>query len=500
MNGVAGAATTIDRGGRRLALLAILAVAFATRLVAFGNPVANIDDQFYLLVGHDWWRGQIPYLDIWDRKPPGLFLLYALLAKIGGGSILVVQIAASLFAAGTAWLIRAVALRFAGPRAALFAALSYLFMIPLLGGQTGQSPVFYNLFMAGAALLLFRSVEGDATIGRAAPWAMLLCGLSMAIKQVAFVEGAYFGLAFLFLLRRAGQSWGSLGKAAALMIVVALAPTVIGILSFALAGPGALQTVVHANFVSIFLKAPAGVEGKLVGIALFLVYALPLLLFAMFGYRKLRREQPDRLARKLLTGWLVAAVGGWVIVPNFFDHYALPLLVPLAVLAAPFFDRAIGHLYFAALAIACLAQGIILDWSNNRDARVWFNRLAATSDAARRGGCLFLADGPTALYQAVPSCRLTRYLFPYHLVLQTERNAVGVDTTAELRRVLARRPAVVLTQESERAKHGSAVNALLDDTLRQDYRPIFTVPANAPPTVATLSVWQRRDLAPPEQR
>jgi hypothetical protein len=66
--------------------------------------------------------------------------------------------------------------------------------------------------------------------------------------------------------------------------------------------------------------------------------------------------------------------------------------------------------------------------------------------------------------------------------------------------VLARSPAVVLTQSTEGQKHSSAVNALLYGTLRQYYRPIFTVPADAPPTVATIRVWQRRDIARPEQR
>lgn len=502
MNRMAGAANSIERGGHRVALVAILLTAFATRVVAFGNPVANIDDQFYLLVGHEWWRGQIPYLDIWDRKPPGLFALYALLAKAGGGSILFVQIVATLFAAGTAWLIRAIALRFAAPAAALFAGLSYLFVIPLLSGQTGQSPVFYNLAMAGAALLLFQSADLTipSTVRRKALLAMLLCGLSMAIKQVAFVEGAFFGLAFLFLLRRLGQSWGALAAMAAAMMAIALAPTVIGILSFALAGPVALDMVIYANFFSIFGKASFGVGAKFAGFALFLVYAFPLLLFAALGHRKLRREQPDRLARKLLVGWLIAAIGGWVIVPNFFDHYALPLLMPLCVIAARFFDRALGRLYLAALGIACIAQGFILDWSGNREARRWFERIAATTEAARQGGCLFLGNGPTALYQAVPGCRLTRYLFPDHLVFRTEANAVGTDTLAELGRVLAQRPAVILTQQTERPKHSVQTDALLYGTLRRDYRPVLAVPADAPPALATIRVWQRRDLAPPEDR
>lgn len=503
MNAMAGAVTNIDHGERerRVALIAILLTAFATRLVAFGNPVANVDDQFYLLVGHDWWRGEIPYLDIWDRKPPGLFALYALLAKAGGGSILFVQIVATFFAAGTAWLIRAIALRFAAPRAAVFAGLSYLFTIPLLAGQTGQSPVFYNLAMAGAALLLFKSVDADAaTVRRRALWAMLLCGVSMAIKQVAFVEGAFFGLAFLFLVRRAGQSWRAIAALAFAMMVIALAPTVIGILSLAATRPGALDAVIYANFVSIFGKASFGIGAKFAGFALFLVYTLPLLLFAVLGYRKLLLEQRDRLSRKLLVGWLIAAIGGWIIVPNFFDHYALPLLMPLCVLAAAFLDRALGHLYFLALALSCLFQGMITDWSGNRAGHMWFDRIATTSETARRGGCLYLASGPPSLYQALPACRLTRYLFPDHLTFSTEANAVGTDTMIELRRVLALRPAVILTQKTERPKHSLAVDALLYGTLARDYRPLLAVPADAPPALATIRVWQRRDLAPPGPR
>jgi len=71
-----------------IALLLIIAVAVATRIVAWWNPVAHVDDQFYLLAGQELLKGHWPYVDVWDRKPLGLFLLYAGIAWIGGGSIL----------------------------------------------------------------------------------------------------------------------------------------------------------------------------------------------------------------------------------------------------------------------------------------------------------------------------------------------------------------------------------------------------------------------------
>ena len=142
-----------------MAIALIVAVAIATRIVGWWNPVAHVDDQFYLLAGEELLKGHWPYIDVWDRKPLGLFLLYAGIAWIGGGTILGLNLVATAFAASTAIVVRQIALRFASPLAALLAALTYLFVLPLYGGQNGQSPVFYNLLIAGAVLLLFRASE-----------------------------------------------------------------------------------------------------------------------------------------------------------------------------------------------------------------------------------------------------------------------------------------------------------------------------------------------------
>uniref|UniRef100_UPI001C08B440 hypothetical protein n=1 Tax=Acinetobacter baumannii TaxID=470 RepID=UPI001C08B440 len=55
--------------------LILLMFAVAVRARDFGNPSIHVDEQFYLLVGDRMLHGALPYLDIWDRKPIGLFLL-----------------------------------------------------------------------------------------------------------------------------------------------------------------------------------------------------------------------------------------------------------------------------------------------------------------------------------------------------------------------------------------------------------------------------------------
>ena len=63
--------------------LALTALTFAVRAPTFGNPFLGFDEQFYLLVGDRMLHGALPYVDIFDRKPIGLFLLYAATRALG---------------------------------------------------------------------------------------------------------------------------------------------------------------------------------------------------------------------------------------------------------------------------------------------------------------------------------------------------------------------------------------------------------------------------------
>ena len=72
-----------------IALLAIL-----VRLPFLGDPAPDYDEQLYSLIGERMLHGDLPYIDLWDRKPFGLFALFAALHWIGGPSPQAYQIAA----------------------------------------------------------------------------------------------------------------------------------------------------------------------------------------------------------------------------------------------------------------------------------------------------------------------------------------------------------------------------------------------------------------------
>src|SRR5262245_35140099 len=72
-----------------------LAFALVTRVSVFGDTNYFNDELLYLLIGQRMHEGLLPYVGLWDRKGPGLFLIYYLFAAFSQ-SVLTYQVAAWL--------------------------------------------------------------------------------------------------------------------------------------------------------------------------------------------------------------------------------------------------------------------------------------------------------------------------------------------------------------------------------------------------------------------
>jgi len=233
----------------------ILAVAFLTRAIQFGNPVIQIDEQFYLLAGDRLLHGALPFVDIWDRKPFGLFALYAAIRLLGGTGVIQYQIVATLFAAATAVTISHIGLRLTNPRGATIAGIVYLLYILSSGGDGGQAPIFYNLPVAVAALLVVKVQEKrsfDIRSFNIACLAMILLGVAIQIKYSVIFEGAFFGLWLLVFARRHGTRLLGVVASALIWCGIALLPTVAVSVFYWRLGFG--DQFVFANFISIFMR------------------------------------------------------------------------------------------------------------------------------------------------------------------------------------------------------------------------------------------------------
>ena len=134
----------------------LLLLAVVVRAQTFGNPVLGYDEQFYLVVGDRMLNGALPFVDIFDRKPIGLFLIFAGVRLLGGEGTIQYQLIAALFAWSTAVLIWRFAKRAGNEFGAIAAAASYLIWLDFMEGEGGQAPVFFNLPMVAAAMVVER--------------------------------------------------------------------------------------------------------------------------------------------------------------------------------------------------------------------------------------------------------------------------------------------------------------------------------------------------------
>jgi hypothetical protein len=467
-----------------------MACAFALRAWQFGNPIIQIDEQFYLVVGERMLQGAVPFVDIWDRKPVGTFLLYAAIRSLGGEGIVQYQIAATLFAGLTAFLIAAMALRFANARGAALAGCAYLAWLLVFDGSGGQTPVFYNGFIAGAALLILQGTSSGVDrrrmvlLGAAA---MLLAGFALQIKYSAVFEAMFLGCALLWRWPRDAAGVRTLPLVAFLWAGCALLPT-LAVWGW-YAAHGFNQAFVYANFLSIFDRAgwPLGTLaarlGKIVGLA------FPLLLCAWLESATRRGDETEdaRLARQFVLAWLSAAIGGVLLFGTFFDHYFLPVLVPLCLVAAKLLgDRAAGvtvvvggrhrlmsfALFLTVTAGICVAL-VVPKQLKNRGAGA---DVYAVADAINRyrTGCMLVFDGEPILYHLTNACLVTTRIFPNHLNDATEAHASGIDITAELARVLeVERPDIIVAADRHDPHYNTATARLIRAALHDDYRLVY---------------------------
>ncbi|WP_097063258.1 hypothetical protein [Sphingomonas guangdongensis] len=465
----------------------LLAAAIAIRAIDFGNPVIHVDEQYYLLVGQRMLDGAVPYLDLWDRKPWGLFALYAAAAAIPGDDILGYQLLATLFAAATAWIVASGARTLGASRGgALAAGVAYLLWLSLLGGRGGQAPVFYNLLIALAARLTLRlpSLSPRAIVANGLA-ACLLGGLAIQLKPVAAVEAAFLGAAHLWYLARTSDRRRAIA-AAPLWIAVGLLPTLAVMAGYRALGADALGAWWFANVTSILLRPgypPGELAMRLLGIAAELS---PLLLCAAIGWR--RRNVRMVRERQLAFGWLAAALVGFFSIGTFFDHYALPLLVPLATIAGIALGRIprvmVGTLVLGAL-LAIVERAVVP--ADAAGARA----VAAVVRANSAGGCPYVFIGDTITYSLADACVPTPYAFPNFIAYTTEQASTGIDEAAELRRILAGRPPVIVASTRSLRIWNPATLPVIRQALARDYRPIFSVPRSGWRTVVFL----RRDRA-----
>jgi hypothetical protein len=465
---VVAARTAMSPSARRFAIVVL--VAFAARAITFGDPIVHVDESFYLAAAHAWAHGALPYVDVWDRKPIGLFLLYLPAgAAAPEAGVWIYQAEAFAAAVATALVIARLADRIGWAAGATMAAALYLLWLDLGDGEGGQSPVFYNLPMALAALLTLVATAGDRVRRGPAIGAMLLVGMALQIKYAAIFEGGWFGGWLLWADWRRERT-RTIGLAFALTVATVL-PTALAALAYAAIGEA--PAFLFANFRSILDRGQDPPLEQLHNAFVAFSILGPPSALAIAG----ARAPGEAAARTFAIGWAIVALIGFVGFGSWFNHYTLPVLAPFAVCSAGAFAL-VPRLRRGAPLVAALffvaAQATLISERHIRGSPAEFARIVKA--IGRGPGSLFVYSGSSAFYSFTGRPSLTRYLFADHLQEARENGAVGVSQRGEIARVLARRPAVVVVQSLDGGERPDLHAAVLGWLIGHRYRRVGPLP------------------------
>ena len=487
--------------GETFAYALILIVALVVRGAYLGDPAPDYDEQLYQFIGSRMLDGHLPYVDLWDRKPIGLFLLYAF-ANLFGADVLPYQIMALLCAAAGGAMVYRLAVRFGDRVAGVVAASLYILGLSAFGAAIGQSEVFYLPIAIGMAMILLRCFECDdlGIVVRLAALSMALGGIMLQLKYTTAPQCVFFGIASVWRLRQLGIGFPRLLGYASLFGAIGLLPTMAAGLAYA--SMGHLDAFVYANFTSIFARGHLTGPYEHMFKAKVALMALPLVGVALVAVVRRRQENgaDEWGAYGLIACWTGAAAIGFLMIGNIYLHYFIPVLPGILVLAAPMLGKDYGGAVVAPLLLTffCFAANISGASQVTRSDRSGISRAtaAARPHVAREGQCLYVFDGPTALYRTTESCLPTAYVYPDHLSNSMEAAAIGVDPAAEVARILAARPSVIVTaSEPIVPRYNSATERLVDRAIELHYVRTATIYYFQ----RYLFVNVRRDLVPKER-
>ncbi len=341
-----------------------------------GTPFER-DEGVYATIAEGMLKGQVPYRDLFDNKPPIVFVWYALSFLMFGEDVAAPRIIAAVLLSFTTLSLFA-QVRMLFPRgvaylAAIFFALSTGLPYVALHANTEA----YLLFPLVTSLLSF-------TMGirsRRPGWFLLsgvLGGLAIMTKQVAFWNlFALAGVAIWWRWRAAGGGWKAFLPAAYLFAGSAIAVAVVA-LPFAYSG--ALDDFFYANlsynykYVGILSSAHHLfiLKRTFLFFLFFSAVAAPLVIGAIVGLLTLLRIRKSR-GYYLFMAWALACALGVATGGRFYPHYFLEILPALAVLTAIVtYDRFRNRRFRPVPKLALLAAAIFVGVSLTTSALLYF--------------------------------------------------------------------------------------------------------------------------------
>jgi len=461
------------------------------------------DEGLYWTIAQQMSKGARLYVDVWDNKPIGIFLIYSGLIKLFGDTATAISLGSALAVYATSLLLQQIINR--GPRE-LSAGIAAAFVFPTymldIGAGGANTENFFIVLAAGAVLVVVAYVANPNT--RRSPVRVgflfgLIEGASCQIKFLTVIDTAALGLSLAYFCWIERRYMSDLAR---LAVAFALGYTVCTLLAFLHAfAIGTFDEMIFSNFISprLYINSPTTTFTSLQSFDLAArraSYYWPLIAACVaYATYLLRRSQlpPRAPALFVLCIWCGAAFLESVITGKFSYHYFIVLAPALSTLGSVSAIRMSsrwlpGAWQSAVLATVLLTAHPLYLHSTKTLTRARLIQPSPdwliaerTAAVAQPGSSVYIVDQSPEIYALAHVTPATRFPFPYHIVDQPW--LYGVDPQKEIARIFASHPAIVEVSPNFLADRNSAVAPVIAAILARDYRQIEVIREGLPSPV-----------------
>ena len=452
-------------------LFLFILISILLRFFSFFPSVLDHDESTYMIIGRDILNGKSLYTDVTDTKPVGIFLFYAFMEFLFGGSIFMKRLVFAIIVGITAYLISGVSKKmFANKNVTFASGLIYIIYTSTwtLHGRSPNTELLFNLTTI-STLLLFLN-PGKANFF----WGGLITGVGFIIKYLVLFDLAAFMLFFFIVDIISNRN---------------IIKSVSFWLRYLLAGMGFLIPFGLVNvwfwlsgnydafyFITFELPSNYGNNPSLTRyLTMLLDFTAKFLPISyMFFYVVSRREKPVSVRQGcFFLLWIIFILVAIYLPGREFSHYTVQLMLPFSLLAGIFFhtdfrtDRITSKIFSRKTGLAFLIAGTIIIQAitfNNEIIDPDYPREIAEliEEDLKPGEQIYVSNYEHVIYYLLDLNTPTRFVHSV-LLFSDYHKAFNINAVREIQRIIAAKPAFIVVERK---------NELVEKMIKENYRLI----------------------------
>jgi 4-amino-4-deoxy-L-arabinose transferase-like glycosyltransferase len=471
-------------------------LSFLLRFWSFFDSVIDHDESLYFLIAQSFLNGIPPYVEIWDNKPPGIFILFSLAILIFGDSITSIRILACLSVAVTSYFLYEIAKLIGNnnEKIGLIAGILYLVFSLSNNGVAANAEILFAPLVTLAFYLLFKNTKYGYykyfVIG-------LLLGLAMQIKYVVIMDFIAF---LVIVITRLFFKQNKNNNSIIALIKIYMFATLGFIVPFLFTAiyfitVGYFDEYFYATFISN-TKYVDATKFSLINFLFAIVnqiytnFPLYLCLFISFIYIKSSKiiSLKDKMNLCSLIYWFSSTFVATLISTRFIGHYYLQLLPPLCLISSYIIVQTVTkqaiknkrNLFLIIMSVLIFLITLYPHLQKNTELVVnqYIKQQKYLDDKEvlianyinskiSPNNYIYIANYQPIIYYLVRAKLPTKYVFTSHLISYYSV-ITGINPLQELTSIMDKKPVYVLFDE-KRGIDNNEYKIALNEYLKKDY-------------------------------